>query len=67
MTIEHVNVEYLGQATVGHIEVDAKQPREGAKQSPPKSAKALEHKPGEVLDTDLTAKTHSQAPAKNQT
>ncbi len=24
ITIEHVNVEYLGQATVGHIEVDAK-------------------------------------------
>ena len=23
MTIEHVNVEYLGQATVGHIEVNA--------------------------------------------
>jgi hypothetical protein len=28
MTIEHVNVEYLGQATVGNIEVNAKQPRE---------------------------------------
>ncbi len=24
ITIEHVNVEYLGQATVGHIEVNAK-------------------------------------------
>ncbi len=67
MTIEHVNVEYLGQATVGNIEVNAKQPRERAKQSPPEPAKALEHKPGEVIDIDLTAKTHSQVPAKKQT
>ncbi len=34
MTIEHVNVEYLGQATVGHIEVDAKQPRESQTKLP---------------------------------
>ncbi len=34
MTIEHVNVEYLGQATVGHIEVDAKQPRESQTKPP---------------------------------
>ncbi len=67
ITIEHVNVEYLGQATVGHIEVNAKQPRERAKQSLPEPAKALEHKPGEVLDIDLTAKTHSQVSAKKQT
>ena len=67
ITIEHVNVEYLGQATVGHIEVNAKQPRERAKQSAPEPAKALEHKPGEVLDIDLTAKTHSQVSAKKQT
>ena len=67
MTIEHVNVEYLGQATVGHIEVNAKPPRERAKQSPPEPAKALEHNPGEVIDIDLTAKTHSQVPAKKQT
>ena len=67
MTIEHVNVEYLGQATVGHIEVNAKQPRERAKQSLPEPAKALEHNPGEVIDIDLTAKTHSQVPAKKQT
>lgn len=67
ITIEHVNVEYLGQATVGHIEVDAKQPRERAKQSLPEPAKALEHNPGEVIDIDLTAKTYSQVPAKKQT
>ncbi len=67
ITIEHVNVEYLGQATVGDIEVNAKQPRERAKQSLPEPAKALEHKPGEFIDIDLTAKTHSQVPAKKQT
>ncbi len=67
MTIEHVNVEYLGQATVGDIEVIAKQPRERAKQSLPEPAKALEHKPGEVIDIGSTAKTHRQTPAKKQT
>ena len=67
MTIEHVNVEYLGQATVGHIEVNAKQPRERAKQSTPEPAKALEHKPGEVIDIDLTAKAYAQTPAKKPT
>ena len=34
MTIEHVNVEYLGQATVGNIEVNAKQPRESQTKPP---------------------------------
>ncbi len=67
MTIEHVNVEAGGQAIVGHIESHAKPPRERAKQSPPEPAKALEHKPGEVIDIDLTAKTYSQVPAKKQT
>ena len=67
ITIEHVNVESGGQAMVGHIEVNAKPPRERAKQSPPEPAKALEHNPGEVIDIDLTAKTHSQVPAKKQT
>ncbi len=67
MTIEHVNVESGGQAMVGQFETTAKQPRKGAKQSPPEPAKALEHKPGEVIDIDLTAKTHSQVPAKKQT
>ncbi len=67
MTIEHVNVEAGGQAMVGHIESHANQPRERAKQSPPEPAKALEHKPGEVIDIDLTAETYSQVPAKKQT
>ena len=67
MTIEHVNVEAGGQAIVGHIESHAKRPRERAKQSLPEPAKALEHKPGEFIDIDLTAKTHSQVPAKKQT
>jgi len=62
MTIEHVNVESGGQAMVGHFEADA-----GAKQSIPEPAKALEHQPGEVIDIDLTAKTHSRVPAKKQT
>ncbi len=52
---------------VGNFEADAKRPRKGAKQSPPEPAKALEHKPGEVIDIDLIAKTHSQVPAKKQT
>ncbi len=62
MTIEHVNVESGGQAMVGNFEADA-----GAKQSIPEPAKALEHQPGEVIDIDLTAKTHSRVPAKKQT
>ncbi len=62
ITIEHVNVESGGQAMVGHFEADA-----GAKQSIPEPAKALEHKPGEVIDIDLIAKTHSRVPAKKQT
>ncbi len=67
MTIEHVNVESGGQAMVGNFEANAKLPRKGAKQSPAEPAKALEHKPGEVIDIDLTAKTHSRVPAKKQT
>ena len=67
ITIEHVNVESGGQAMVGNFEADAKRPRTGAKQSIPEPAKALEHNPGEVIDIDLTAKTHSQVPAKKQT
>ena len=67
MTIEHVNVESGGQAMVGNFEADAKHPRQDAKQSIPEPAKALEHKPGEVIDIDLTAKTHSRVPAKKQT
>ncbi len=62
ITIEHVNVESGGQAMVGNFEADA-----GAKQSIPEPAKALEHQPGEVIDIDLTAKTHSRVPAKKQT
>ena len=62
MTIEHVNVESGGQAMVGNFEADA-----GAKQSIPEPAKALEHQPGEVIDIELTAKTHSRVPAKKQT
>ncbi len=62
VTVEHVNVESGGQAMVGNFEADA-----GAKQSIPEPAKALEHQPGEVIDIDLTAKTHSQVPAKKQT
>ncbi len=67
MTIEHVNVEPGGQAMVGNFGANAKSPRKRAKQSPPEPAKALEHKPGDVIDIDLTAKTHSQVPAKKQT
>ena len=67
MTIEYVNVESGGQAMVGQFEATAKRPRKKTKQSPPEPAKALEHNPGEVIDIDLTAKTHSQVPAKKQT
>jgi hypothetical protein len=67
MTIEHVNVAPGGQAMVGQFEATAKRPRKKTKQSPPEPAQALEHKPGEGLDIDLTAKTHSQVPAKKQT
>ena len=67
MTIEHVNVAPGGQAMVGQFEANAKRPRKKTKQSAPEPATALEHKPGEVLDLDLTAKTHSQVPAKKQT
>ena len=67
MTIEHVNVEPGGQAMVGQFAATAKRPRKKTKQSPPEPAKALEHKPGEVIDIDLIAKTHSQVPAKKQT
>ncbi len=66
MTIEHVNVESGGQAMVGNFEANAKPPRKGAKQRIPEPAKALEHNPGEVIDIDSTAKTHSQVPAKKQ-
>ncbi len=58
VTVEHVNVESGGQAMVGHFESHAKPPREGAKQSLPEPAKALEHKLGEVIDIGSTAKTH---------
>ncbi len=67
VTVEYVNVEPGGQAVVGNIESDAKRSRKKTKQSPPEPAKALEHKPGEVIDIDLTAKTHRQVPAKKQT
>ncbi len=67
MTIEHVNVAPGGQAMVGQFEADPKQPRKKAKQSAPEPAKALEHKPGEMIDIDLTAKANSQVPAKKQT
>ena len=67
VTIEHVNVAPGGQAMVGQFEANAKRPRKKTKQSAPEPAKALEHKPGEVLDIDLTAKTHSETPAKKQT
>jgi hypothetical protein len=68
MTIEHVNVASGGQAMVGQFEAGAKRPKKRkSKKSPPEPAKALEHEPGEVLDIDMTAKTHSQAPAKKQT
>ena len=67
MTIEHVNVEPGGQAMVGQFAATGKRPRKKTKQSPPEPAKALEHKPGEVIDIDLIAKTHSQVPAKKQT
>ncbi len=67
MTIEYVNVEPGGQAMVGQFEADPKQPRKKAKQSAPEPAKALEHKPGEMIDIDLTAKANSQVPAKKQT
>ncbi len=67
MTIEHVYVAPGGQAMVGQFEATAKRPRKKTKQSHPEPATALEHKPGEVLDIDLTAKTHSQVPAKKQT
>ena len=67
MTIEHVNVEPGGQAMVGQFEATAKRPRKKTKKSLPEPAKALEHKPGEVIDIDLIAKTHSQVPAKKQT
>ena len=68
MTIEHVNVAPGGQAMVGQFGADAKRPKKkNSKQSPPEPATALEDKPGEVLDIDMTAKTHSQARAKKQT
>jgi len=68
MTIEYVNVEPGGQAMVGQFEAGAKRPvKKKSKQSPPEPATALENKPGEVLDIDMTAKTHSQAPAKKET
>jgi len=68
MTIEHVNVESGGQAMVGQFGVGAKRPKKKkSKQSPPEPATALEDKPGEVLDIDITAKTRSQVPAKKQT
>ncbi len=68
MTIEHVTVEPGGQAMVGQFEAGAKRPKKRkSKQSPPEPTSALEDKPGEVLDIDMTAKTHSQVPAKKQT
>ncbi len=68
MIIEHVNVAPGGQAMVGQFEAGAKRPKKRkSKQSPPEPATALEHDPGEVLDIDITAKTHSQVPAKKQT
>ena len=67
VTIEHVNVAPGGQAMVGQFEANAKRPRKKTKQSAPEPATALEHKPGEVLDIDLTTKTHSETPAKKQT
>jgi hypothetical protein len=67
VTVEYVNVEPGGQAVVGNIESNAKRPRKKTKQSPPEPAKALEHKPGEVIDIDLTAKTHGKVPAEKQT
>ena len=67
MTIEHVNVAPGGQAMVGQFETNAKRPRKKTKRSLPEPATALEHKPGEVLDIDLTAKTHSETPTKKQT
>ncbi len=68
MTIEYVNVEPGGQAMVGQFEAGAKRPKKRkTKKSPPEPASALEHKPGEILDIDMTAKTRSLAPAKKQT
>ena len=67
MTIEHVNVEPGGQAMVGQFEATAKRRKKKTKKSLPEPATALEHKPGEVLDIDLTTKTHSDTPAKKQT
>ena len=67
MTIEHVNVEPGGQAMVGQFEATAKRRKKKTKKSLPEPATALEHKPGEVLDIDLTTKTHSETPAKKQT
>ncbi len=68
MTIEHVNVEPGGQAMVGQFEAGAKRPKKRkTKKSHPEPASALEHEPGEVLDIDMTAQTHSQVPAKKQT
>ncbi len=67
VTVEYVSVEPGGQAVVGNIESDAKRSRQKTKQSPPEPAKALEHNPGEVIDIDSTAKTHSQVPAKKKT
>ena len=67
MTIEHVNVAPGGQAMVGQFEATAKRRKKKTKKSLPEPATALEHKPGEVLDIDLTTKTHSETPAKKQT
>ena len=67
VTIEHVNVAPGGQAMVGQFEATAKRRKKKTKKSLPEPATALEHKPGEVLDIDLTAKTHSETPAKKQT
>ena len=67
VTVEYVNVEPGGQAMVGQFEATAKRRKKKTKKSLPEPATALEHKPGEVLDIDMTAKTHSQVPAKKQT
>ncbi len=67
VTVEYVNVEPGGQAMVGQFEATAKRRKKKTKKSHPEPATALEHKPGEVLDIDMTAKTHSQVPAKKQT
>ena len=67
VTVEYVNVEPGGRAMVGQFEATAKRRKKKTKKSLPEPATALEHKPGEVLDIDLTTKTHSETPAKKQT